>query len=261
MTENNWKLVDAFFDKYDLVDHHIKSYNDFVNGSYQKEASDIEDAYEDGTLLETPYYKHNAKLAVDRAESALMNDAELSTIVTGGVDSPVETIRLLAESGYSDEQIQKAKDYYTAYHRMNGLTDALLENVDSQIESANNEVVDHYLQYDNHASWMEIKVVDSAILSVEKLKQDTWALPVNSVVFDSNTGIVSSPFAAMVVGFGGTGLEAFKFLYEYSAFVYKDGKKTPFKCYAFDERMDRIEGLIRTKMPAIKEEYYVVKVI
>lgn len=28
MTENNWKLVDAFFDKYDLVDHHIKSYND-----------------------------------------------------------------------------------------------------------------------------------------------------------------------------------------------------------------------------------------
>ena len=36
MTENNWKLVDAFFDKYDLVDHHIKSYNDFVNNRIQK---------------------------------------------------------------------------------------------------------------------------------------------------------------------------------------------------------------------------------
>ena len=35
MTENNWKLVDAFFDKYDLVDHHIKSYNDFVNRRIQ----------------------------------------------------------------------------------------------------------------------------------------------------------------------------------------------------------------------------------
>ena len=35
MTENNWKLVDAFFDKYDLVDHHIKSYNDFVNNRIQ----------------------------------------------------------------------------------------------------------------------------------------------------------------------------------------------------------------------------------
>ena len=36
MTDNNWKLVDAFFDKYDLVDHHIKSYNDFVNNRIQK---------------------------------------------------------------------------------------------------------------------------------------------------------------------------------------------------------------------------------
>ena len=35
MTVNNWKLVDAFFDKYDLVDHHIKSYNDFVNNRIQ----------------------------------------------------------------------------------------------------------------------------------------------------------------------------------------------------------------------------------
>jgi hypothetical protein len=123
-------------------------------------------------------------------------------------------------------------------------------------KSANNEVVDHYLQYDDHASWMEIKVVDSAILSFDKLKQDqyTWFLPVNSVVFDSNTGTVSSPFAAMVVGFGGTGLEAFKFLYEYSAFVDKDGKKTPFKCYAIDRKMDKMAGLIRSKMLAITKE-------
>ena len=138
-------VLDANGEVHDISSDEVRdratiSYNDFVNSSYQKEASDIEDAYEDGTLLETPYDKHNAKLAVDRAESALMNDAELSTIVTAGVDSPVETIMLLAENGYSDEQIQKAKDYYTAYHRMNGLTDALLENVDSQIESANREV-------------------------------------------------------------------------------------------------------------------------
>ena len=35
MIENNWKLVDAFFDKYDLVDHHIKSYNDFIHNGIQ----------------------------------------------------------------------------------------------------------------------------------------------------------------------------------------------------------------------------------
>lgn len=36
MKSNTWELVDAFFDKYDLVDHHIKSYNDFVNNRIQK---------------------------------------------------------------------------------------------------------------------------------------------------------------------------------------------------------------------------------
>ncbi|KZX16682.1 DNA-directed RNA polymerase subunit B'' [Methanobrevibacter filiformis] len=33
--KNTWGLVDAFFDKYNLVDHHIKSYNDFVNNRIQ----------------------------------------------------------------------------------------------------------------------------------------------------------------------------------------------------------------------------------
>lgn len=121
-------------------------------------------------------------------------------------------------------------------------------------KSANNEVVDHYQQYDTGTPGMVIKVIDSAYLSIDLLKQDTWALPINSVKFDSNTGTVSSPFTAMIVGLGGTGLEAFKFLYEYSAFVDKDGKKTPFKCYAIDRNMDKMSGLIRSKMPAITND-------
>ena len=121
-------------------------------------------------------------------------------------------------------------------------------------KSANNEVVDHYRQYYAGTLGMEIKIVDSAYLSIDLLKQDTWALPVNSVEFDSKTGTVSSPFTAMIVGLGGTGLEAFKFLYEYSAFVDKDGMKTPFKCYAIDRNMDKMSGLIRSKMPAITKD-------
>ena len=35
MVKNAWELVDAFFDEYNLVDHHIKSYNDFVNHRIQ----------------------------------------------------------------------------------------------------------------------------------------------------------------------------------------------------------------------------------
>ena len=36
MTEKTWDLVDSFFEEYDLVDHHIKSYNDFINKRIQE---------------------------------------------------------------------------------------------------------------------------------------------------------------------------------------------------------------------------------
>lgn len=119
---------------------------------------------------------------------------------------------------------------------------------------ANNEVFDHYSQYDSESERMKFYLLDSAYLSVAPLKSDVRTLPVNSVRVDPKTGFVKSPFTALLVGFGATGQEAFKFLYEYSAFIGPDLKKTPFKCYAIDENMDRIEGLVRMKMPAIKED-------
>ena len=121
-------------------------------------------------------------------------------------------------------------------------------------KNANNEVFDHYSQYDGESQRMKIKIVDSAYLSVAKLKQDERALPVHCVNFDKTTGLVDSSFTALIVGFGGTGQEAFKFLYEFSAFIGSNGKKSPFKCYAIDEKMNKMSGLIREKMPAIGEE-------
>lgn len=117
---------------------------------------------------------------------------------------------------------------------------------------ANNEVFDHYSQYDD-TQRIKIKLVDSAFLSIASLKEEDRVLPVNCVDVDKATGLVKSPFTALIVGFGGTGQEAFKFLYEYAAFVGMDKKKSPFKCYAMDEKMNRIAGLVREKMPAIRE--------
>ena len=141
--------------------------------------------------------------------------------------------------------------------RLNALARKLVIYVHAR-KSASNEVVDHYLQYDATASGMVIKIVDSACLSIDKLKQDTWVLPVNSVVVDTKRGVVESPFTAMIVGFGGTGLEAFKFLYEFGAFVGPDGKKSPFKCYAIDRKMNQLAGVVRSKMPAIREDELVL---
>lgn len=118
-------------------------------------------------------------------------------------------------------------------------------------KDSNNEIFDHYSQYDADTKRMKFRLVDSAYLAVEQLKMNDNTLPVNCVDVETHTGCVTSPFNAMVIGFGGTGLEAFKFLYEYSAFIGPDKKKSPFKCYAIDENMDRIAGYVKQKMPAI----------
>ncbi len=119
---------------------------------------------------------------------------------------------------------------------------------------ANNEIFDHYSQYDGESQRMKIKIVDSSFLSIATLKQNVSALPVNCVRIDKATGLVKSPFTALIIGFGNTGMEAFKFLYEYSAFVGSDHKKSPFKCYAIDEKMNKKAGLVREMMPAIGED-------
>lgn len=42
MKNDKWELVEAFFDEHSLVDHHIDSYNDFVNRRLQKIIDEVE---------------------------------------------------------------------------------------------------------------------------------------------------------------------------------------------------------------------------
>lgn len=119
---------------------------------------------------------------------------------------------------------------------------------------AYNEVFDHYSQYDSESSRMVIRIVDPSYLSVGSLKCDERALPVNCVAIDKSNGLVDQPFNALLVGFGSTGQEAFKFLYEFATFVGSNLKKSPFRCFAIDEKMNGIAGLIREQMPAIGKD-------
>lgn len=116
-------------------------------------------------------------------------------------------------------------------------------------KDANNEVFDHYSKYNKDVCKLKMTVVDSSYLSIMYLKERVIFHPVNCVSYDADTGVVNSSFTSMVVGFGSTGQEAFKFLYEFATFIGKDQKKTPFKCYAVDEKMDKIEGLFRARLP------------
>ena len=112
-----------------------------------------------------------------------------------------------------------------------------------------NEIYNHHSLYS--ASQIKVSVVDSSFLSVAHLKQEVKYHPVSVVDIDTDTATVNRPFNSMVIGFGETGIEAFKFMYEFGSFVTKTGTKAPFSCIAIDTKMEQIEGAVRTQMPAI----------
>lgn len=119
-------------------------------------------------------------------------------------------------------------------------------------KTASNEILNNYSRYNNSDQCCDIKIVDSACLAVKTLKTNSSTLPVKCVKV-GKLGTVNSDFNSLIVGFGVTGQEAFKFLYEFSAFVGTDLKRVPFHCYAVDENMDKIAGEVRNQMPDIKE--------
>ena len=60
MVKNAWELVDAFFNDYNLVDHHLKSYNDFVDHRIQ----DIIDIAEPIVLEQGDYCIQTGQLEI-----------------------------------------------------------------------------------------------------------------------------------------------------------------------------------------------------
>lgn len=97
----------------------------------------------------------------------------------------------------------------------------------------------------------QIRFVDSSYLAIESLKKDSSGslLPVKYVDIATffngrKLGYVTSPFNCAILGFGETGKEALKFLYEFGAFPAANKKKSPFKCHIFDSDMERAAGNI-----------------
>lgn len=105
--------------------------------------------------------------------------------------------------------------------------------------------VSNVIEHNSLDTNFEVRIVDSAHLSVERLKmKDNINLqPVNFVKFEKD-GTTISEFNALVVGFGEVGQDAVRFLYEYGAFVNSDKsgkiKRSPFCCHVVDPNMREI---------------------
>ena len=106
-------------------------------------------------------------------------------------------------------------------------------------------------RYDNITDVEDrMKFIDSSYLSVVSLKKfdADKMLPVKYVniaedpVTNNKLGYVTSAFNCAIIGFGETGKEALKFLYEFGAFANIDNGKAPFKCHIFDNNLDKELG-------------------
>lgn len=99
-------------------------------------------------------------------------------------------------------------------------------------------------RYDTFADDSDrIKFIDSSFLAVESMKKDPSGvfLPVKYVNIAKNEngkklGYVTTPFNCAIIGFGETGQEALKFLYEFGSFPDQAKNKSPFKCHVFDNQ-------------------------
>lgn len=97
----------------------------------------------------------------------------------------------------------------------------------------------------------EIHIIDTSELSVNLLKLNSDSLPVQHVEVNKDATI-DSPFNAMIVGFGETGQEALRFLYEFGAFIDSSKQKSPFHCTVFDRDMEERKGVFLSQTPFLR---------
>lgn len=112
------------------------------------------------------------------------------------------------------------------------------------------------IEYDQPKNGIEVKVIDSSRLCVDLLKNNPRLHPANYVEIEDDA-TVSSPFNSLVVGFGQTGLDVVRFLYEFGAFVKtgstsKNVSRSDFHCDVVDKNMADLAGLFTINAPSIK---------
>lgn len=102
---------------------------------------------------------------------------------------------------------------------------------------------------------VETILVDSAQLAVKTMMYNEATHPANFVEFDYRTGMAKTAFHCMIIGFGETGQEAFKFLYEHAQFVY-DGDYTSKRLvfHIVDPKADQKKSFFEMRYPCLSQD-------
>lgn len=106
---------------------------------------------------------------------------------------------------------------------------------------------------------LNIRIVDSSHIAVELLKLDSKCHPVNVVKTNNeNLATVESPLKTLIIGFGEVGRDAFRFLYEFGAFVdsRNPNVRSPFECVIVDSNLSHLKGTLMASMPGVFDKKY-----
>lgn len=99
---------------------------------------------------------------------------------------------------------------------------------------------------------VETVLVDSAQLAIKTMMYNQATHPANFVEFDYYTGMAKTAFHCIIIGFGETGQEAFKFLYEHAQFTYAPGDKDKHIVFHIvDPKADQKKGFFEMRYPSL----------
>lgn len=105
---------------------------------------------------------------------------------------------------------------------------------------------------------LSVRLIDDSELAISHLRKELDDNPVAFVDIDTTDapGAVASAFTSLIVGFGETGRDAFRFLYEFGSFIgpaidRKRQTRSPFECHIVDNNIDSIIGVFKANAPSI----------
>lgn len=100
----------------------------------------------------------------------------------------------------------------------------------------------------------KLKIIDDSRMAVNSLKNGEieQSYPIDYVTVNTEESVVESKFTALIIGFGTTGQDALRFLYEFSAFPNTDGKKSKVKIHVVDNKMDQLKGEFLQEVPVLE---------
>lgn len=100
----------------------------------------------------------------------------------------------------------------------------------------------------------KLHLIDDSRIAVATLKRHEveYSCPIDYVTVDKDSASVTSVFTALIIGFGTTGQDALRFLYEFSAFPAPGGKKSKVRIHVVDNRMEQLKGEFLHEVPAMK---------